>query len=147
MLVLAWSLGRVPLPRYDEQWDSFDVARKLGFLGERSATVLAGPSLRARAEIVHAANTYLTLHWRLREYSVSRARIDFASYVSQCIWGPLTLSELSIIDGDLGIRGERIDQVHEDRYQRTLSSARERHKAFNWLIGFGPGYSDVGTAT
>ena len=149
MLVLAWSLGRVELPRYDDydQYDSFDAANKLGFLAERSETVLARPLLRARAEIAHWANTYLTVHWRLRQHSIDRAPMDLADYVSQCVWGPLTLAEVELIDGDLGIRGERIDRVPYDWYYRTFSVTRERHQALNWLLGFGPAYSEVATDT
>jgi hypothetical protein len=67
--------------------------------------------------------------------------------VSHCAWGPLTLSDVSLIDGDLAIRGERIDRIPEDWYHRALSIARERHKAFNWLLGFDPVYSWVEAPT
>jgi hypothetical protein len=147
MVVLAWCLGRVPLPRYDESWNSLEVAKALGFLRERSATVLNAPSLRPHSEIQHGANTYLTVDWRLRQYSVYPEPIDFASYVSHCTWGPLTLSDISLIDGDLAIRGERIDRIPEDWYYQALSIARERHKAFNWLLGFDPVYSWVEAPT
>jgi hypothetical protein len=147
MVVLAWCLGRLQLPRYDEQYGSLQVAEALGFPRERSATVLAAPSLRPHPEIQHGANTYLTVDWRLRQYSVDPDPIDFANYVSHCTWGPLTLSDVSLIDGDLAIRGERIDRIPEDWYYRALSIARERHKAFNWLLGFDPVYSWVEAPT
>jgi hypothetical protein len=147
VVVLGWSIGRVPLPRYDEQWDSFEVAKALGFLRERSATALAAPTLRARAEIEQGANTYLTVRWRLRQYPLSRTPIDFASYVSQCKWGPLSLSEVTLVDGDLGIQGERLDRIPEDWYHRALSIAWERQRAFNWLLGFHQIYSRVETPT
>jgi Domain of unknown function (DUF4272) len=77
IVVLAWSLTCAGLPRYDETCDSQYVAKLLGFLRERSGTALARPSLRPLADIAHWANTYLTLHWRLRQYSISRDRIPF----------------------------------------------------------------------
>src|SRR5262249_42167535 len=120
MQVLAWSLGRARLPRYDELSYSIETASKLGFLRDRSESVLANPLVRPLSEIAHGANTYLTVHWRLRQYSISRCAIDFADYVSRCTWGPLTVSELDLIDDDLAIRGERIDRVPEDWYYETL---------------------------
>jgi hypothetical protein len=147
MHVLAWSLGRAELPRYDQQGGGYDVAAELGFLKERSRTVLASPSLKALPDIFHWTKTYLTIHWRLRQFSISREPIAFAQYVAQCTWGPLTLSEVNLIEGDLAIGDKRIDRISEDQYELMNSVARERHKAFNWLLGFEPVYSEVGTST
>jgi hypothetical protein len=147
MLVLAWSLGRTDLLSYDTQCDSSAVVAKLGFLAERCETVLAAPMLRERAEIEHWANTYLTLHWRLRQYRLNPEPIDFAAYAAACKWGPLTVAELSLIDDDLAIRGERIDRVDDDTRDRAYSAVQERHQAFNWLLGQTPVYSEVSTDT
>jgi len=144
---LAWSLGRAELPRYDEMCNSFDVAKRLGFLREGPNTALARPSLRPIADIAHWANTYLTLHWRLRQFSISHDRIPFADYVAWATWGPLTVAELDLIDGDLAVQGERIDRISRDQYDLATSIARERHQAFNWLLGFDPVYSLVRTPT
>ena len=132
---------------YDSQCDSSAVAAKLGFLAERPGTVLAAPTLRERAEIEHWANTYLTVHWRLRQYRLNPGPIDFAAYAAACKWGPLTIAELSLIGGDLAIRGERIDRVDDDTRDRTYGAAQERHQAFNWLLGQTPIYSEVSTDT
>jgi hypothetical protein len=147
MLVLAWSLGRADLLSYDNQCDSSAVAARLGFLAERPETVLAAPMLRERAEIEHWANTYLTLHWRLRQYRLDPGPIDLATYSDRCKWGPLIVAELDLIDGDLAIRGHRIDQVDDDSRDRTYSAVQERHHAFNWLLGTSPVYSQVSTDT
>lgn len=147
MHVLAWSLGRAELPRYDEQGGGYDVATELGFLKERPRTVLTHPSLKALPDIFHWTKTYLTVHWRLRQFSLSREPIDFAQYVAHCTWGPLTLSGVDLIEGDLSIGDQRIDRISEDQYQLMNSVARERHKAFNWLLGFEPVFSEVGTDT
>jgi hypothetical protein len=147
IVALAWSLGCAGLPRYDETCDSMYVARLLGFMRERSMTALARPSLRPSTEIAHWANTYLTLHWRLRQFSISKDRIPFADYVAWARWGPLTVAELDLIDGDLAVQGERIERLSEDRYHLSTSIARERHKAFNWLLGHHPIYSEVRTPT
>jgi hypothetical protein len=147
MVVLAWALGRAELPRYDQQCDPADVATKLGFLAERSATALAAPSLQAFEDIDELAGTYLAIHWRLREYQRAPGFIDFASYLPQWALGPVRPSELDLIDNDLGICGDRIDRAPESSYFPALSIARERHQAFNWLLGFAPVYSEVSTDT
>jgi hypothetical protein len=144
---LAWSLGRTELPHCDEMCDSFEVAKRLGFLREGPSTALARPSLRPPADIAHWANTYLTLHWRLKQFSISQDRIPFADYVAWATWGPLTVAELDLLDGDLAVQGERIDRISRDQYDRATSIARERHKAFNWLLGFVRIYSLVRTST
>ena len=62
-------------------------------------------------------------------------------------WAPLTVAELDLIDGDLAVQGERIERLSEDQYHMATSIARERHKAFNWLLGFDRIYSLVRTST
>jgi Domain of unknown function (DUF4272) len=147
MLVLAWSLGRAELVRYDEECNAAEVAGRLGFLSERSQTVLTNPLLRESAEIRRWRDTYLTIHWRLREYDLTPIPLDFPDVVAQFNWGPLRLGDLELIDGDLAICGRRIDRASEDDRDRTYSIALERHKAFNWLVGSAAVYSAVSTDT
>ncbi len=147
MLVLAWSLGRMELMRHDEPCDSAGVASELGFLQKRSDTVLERPSLREPALVQHWADTYLTIHWRLREYGINPGSIDFRDFVGRANWGPLTLADVPLVDGDLEIRGERIDRASEKTRHEMLSIAQERHQAFNWLLGIEPIYSLVPTDT
>jgi hypothetical protein len=147
MVVLAWALGRAELPRYDEPCVPSEVANELGFLAERSGTALAAPSLRAREDIEDLAGTYLAIHWRLVEYQLRRAFFDFAGFLPRWTLGPLRPSELDLIDRDLGIRGERIVRAPEESYYQTVSITQERHRAFDWLIGFEPVYSEVPTST
>jgi hypothetical protein len=147
MLVLAWALGRSELVRYDEKCEAPEVAGRLGFLRKRSQTVLANPTLRDSAEIRQWRDTYLTVHWRLRQYDIDPAPLDFPDVVSYFNWGPLRLDDLDLIDGDLAISGRRIDRAPEDDRERTRSIAMERQRAFNWLLGTAPLYSKVSTDT
>ena len=147
MVVLAWALRRAELPAYHEQCEPSDVANPLGFLDERESTLLAVPQLRPSAEIEHWADTYLTLHWRLRQFSIDSKTLDFVSYVASCKWGPLTLDELEVVGTDLAIGGVRVDAVSESEFQSTLSITQERHQAFNWLLGEESVYSQVTTDT
>jgi len=59
----------------------------------------------------------------------------------------LTLADVPLVDGDLEIRGERIDRASEKTRHEMLSIAQERHQAFNWLLGIEPIYLLVPTDT
>lgn len=147
MVVLGWALGLLALPAYDKECEPGDSANRLGFLGDRNSTPLAKPHLISAIDIEHWADAYLTLHWRLRQYSLKPETIDLESYVESCTWGPLSLAEIQIVDGDLAIAGGRLDRVAEPIFRKTLSIAQERHQALNWLIGEESTYSLVTTDT
>jgi hypothetical protein len=148
MLVLAWALRRSELVHYDEKCDAAEVADRLGFLRGLSQTALVNPALRDTADIRRWRDTYLTIHWRLRQYDIRPAPLDFPDVVSSSFnWGPLRLDELNLIDGDLAIRGRRIDRASEDDRERTRGIAAERQRAFNWLLGTALIYSEVSTDT
>jgi len=147
MVVLAWALKNAILPPVHQQCQPSDVANAMGFLDDRENTVLSTPQLRDAAEIEGWADTYLTLHWRLRQFSAKPSPMDFVSYVSTCAWGPLRLTELEIQGNDLAVEGVRIERVDPQVLRQTFSIAQERHQAFNWLLGLEPIYSAVTTDT
>ena len=147
MAVLAWALGSFPLPMFSKQCEPSEASNALGFLREREATVLSQPRLRDSNEIAIWEETYLTLHWRLRQFSNLREPIDFAAYVSSCNWGPLRLDQLELCEGDLAVGGVRLDRLDYAAFRSTLSIVQERHQAFNWLIGWDSVYSQVTTDT
>jgi hypothetical protein len=146
MVVLAWALGCAMLPPVHAECEPNDVANAMGFLDERENTPLHCPRLRDGAEIERWADTYLTLHWRLR-LSREPGPMDFVKYVSACTWGPLRVDELEIQDNDLAIKGVRIDRLDHLAHRHVLSITQERHQAFNWLLGLESVYSQVTTDT
>jgi hypothetical protein len=147
MLVLAWALNYAALPPFHVECEPADVANQLGFLDERSSTPLHSPRLRDWSEIEVWAETYLTLHWRLRQFSSRPEPMDFSKFVRGCTWGPPRLDHLEVLDGDLAVDGTRIDMVEEQDFRTTLSVTQERHQAFNWLLGFESRYSQITTDT
>ncbi len=147
MVVLAWVLGCASLPTFYTECEPSDVANAMGFLGDREATVLRRRELRDSGEISVAEETYLTLHWRLRQFSNEPSPMDLAAYVESCKWGPLRLDQLELCEGDLAVQGVRIDRLDYAAFRRTLSIVQERHRAFNWLIGWDSVYSQVTTDT
>ncbi len=90
------------------------------------------------AQIETWANTYLTLHGRLREFSLRPITIVFVDCVSKCKWASLHLDHLEIQDKDPAIGGVRLDKLEPHVFCRSLGITHERHTAFHWLLGFEP---------
>lgn len=144
--MLAWAVGHAELPDVMTQCDPREVAERLGLLRGPSGAMVRTRRVPA-ARIEAWANTYLTLHWRLREYSLRPVAIDFVTYARECGWGPLRIDHLPTVDLDLTIGGERIDACGKAAFHNALSIATERHQAFNWLLGDAEIYSEVTTDT
>jgi hypothetical protein len=87
---------------------------------------------------INNSDTYLTLHWRLRKFSLRPGTMDFVTYVSECQWARLLLDHLETRDRDLAIDGVRLDKLEDHAFRRMLSITQGRHTAFNWLLGFEP---------
>jgi len=147
LVVLAWALKWAELPRPQDQCDPSELANSLGFLDERRNTPLHNPALRPNEEIETWGDTYLTLHWRLRLITSYPGTMDFIEVVDKCEWGPLRIDQLEIVENDVAIDGVRIDKIDAKKHGELLSIARERHQAFNWLLGFERIYSRVNTDT
>lgn len=135
MAVLAWALGCAELPAVHVECQPMDITNGMGFLGERSETPLHFPQMREWAQIKTWANTYVTLHWRLREFSLRPITIDFVDYVSKGKWASLPLEHLEIQDKDLAIGGVRLDKLESHVFRRSLGITHERHTAFNLVAG------------
>jgi hypothetical protein len=52
-----------------------------------------------------------------------------------------------LVEGDLELRGERIDRAPEDVFSSAHSAAQERHQAANWLWEGPERYSEASVAT
>ncbi len=148
MLVLAWALGRHPIPPYDEAVVAADAAETLGLLKPRAETVLTNPVLRSSAELEEFSQDIFLLHWRLREFALRPRPIDFATLAKTAWFGSMSLARVRLIDGDLAIGIERIDKADESLIRLCSSIAIERHRAINWLVGGSSDiYSEVDTST
>jgi hypothetical protein len=147
MHVLAWALHCAKLHPVHIQCDPAEIANEMGFLGDRDRTPMQSPIMRKTVEIEKWADTYLTLHWRLRLLESDPGPKDFVSCVAACTWGPLRLDQLELVNNDIAIDGVLIDQLDFNKYRTILSIVQERHQAFNWLLGFEQLYSQVTTDT
>jgi len=147
MAALAWVLGFSELPQVHVQCEPSDTAKSLGFLEDIEDTAMHRPRLRDPNEIERRTDTYLTLHWRLRQLSFDPMPMDFVAYASACKWAAMRLDELEIIENDLAIDGVLIHKVKNKKYHEVCSITQERHQALNWLMGFEELYSQVTTDT
>ncbi|HSI10916.1 MAG TPA: DUF4272 domain-containing protein [Chthoniobacter sp.] len=148
LAVLAWALGKFELPLHDQLVDSDSLWDSLGFLDpDKSQALLDHASLRPRAELQKLKSRLFAAHWRMRDFRLNRGTIDFVKFAKDCRFGPLDISGLPIIGGDLGVRGVRIDQASTQDVAETHSSAQERHLAVNWLLDGPEQFSDASVAT
>lgn len=147
MAALAWALDCIELGLFFEQCDPAETAGKMGFLNSVAMTPLPSPFLRPAEQIAALADSYLTVHWRLREQTLRPRHMDFVEYVANCDWGALHLDGLEVVDGDLAVNGTPINQLEKSQFREALSITQERHQALNWLRGFEQVYSQVTTDT
>jgi hypothetical protein len=147
LAILAWALHYAALLPFHTICDPVEIAHSMGFFGDRGKTPLMAPRLRSADEIQYWAHTYLTLHWRLRQFSLKPGTMDFVAYASECNWTSMELTDLEIQDNDLAIRGVRIDRVDTATMREVVSITQERRIALDWLLGFEALYSDVTTDT
>lgn len=143
LVVLGWSLGRCRLPAYDDRADPYPIAQALGFREPRQDTVLGAPHLCSSEEIGSLADTYFSLHWRLRQFSLDHREMNFAEFARTAWFGPLPLTGLRLISDDLEIRGKSLPHTDEPDWREVMSIARERQQAANWLGGQEALYSQV----
>jgi hypothetical protein len=121
---------------------------ELGLLdGEAAKALLANPTLRTREELRTLRDQLFALHWRLRNFYLNPGVMDFATFAQTCSFGPLDLSGLPLVEGDLGLRGERIDRAPQEVFSSAHSTAQERQQAANWLWEGPELYSQANVAT
>lgn len=134
LVVLAWALRRSEIPPHDQLVILQPLWGSLGLLDVQAAmNLLAEPTLRSREEIGTLRNRLFALHWRMRNFHVNPGVMDFADFARTCWFGPLDLTGLPLVEGDLALGGERLDRTPEDEFSSAHSAAQERHQAANWL--------------
>jgi hypothetical protein len=147
LAVIAWALGCYDLPPYDQEAEASEAGNGLGFLEPRDKTVLAQPSLRPRSEIVQLKESLFSIHWRIREYLLRPASLDFAEFADTAWFGPLSLERVRLIDGDLALGEAPIFNYTPEEIQIYHSIVQERHRAANWLSGESLIYSETDMST
>jgi hypothetical protein len=147
--VMAWALGKAPLPPFDTRCQGAPVGSALGLFQHESREVLRAATLRDPSEIERQALTYEILSWRLQQFFEARQRVDLASRL-KATNGPHTIPHaiidgLALLDGDLAVDGAPLIEISEERLSEVSSIVRERYKAFRWLLGYEKNYAPVAT--
>jgi len=147
VVVLAWSLGLVELPRHDEFVQAKKLADLLGLLREDTRFVIDSAELRSELDLRAAADQMMAVHWRLREFELSPRPVDFAGMCRDSWFGSIDLSSLPIIEGDLAIAGQPITRADPATRNRAQIAIQHRHRAINWVCGHHPVFSKVDIST
>jgi len=148
LVVLAWALKRFEIPPHDEVVQLNPLWQSLGLLDAKAAAeFMAKPELRTRTEINTRRNQLFALHWRLRNFHIDPRPMDFAEFCGNVKFCIVDITGLPLVDGDLAIKGRRIDRADPDAFRAAFSAAQERHQAANWLRDGPKLYSDASVAT
>jgi AhpD family alkylhydroperoxidase len=148
LVVLAWALGRYELPRHDQTVPVDPLLRSLEIFNTVGAKeLLVNPRLRPREEIGKLRGRLFAVNWRLVNQRVNPGVIDFAEFARTCWFGPLDVSGLPLVDGDLALAGKRLDRASSELFGKASSIAVERHHAVNWLWEGPERYSDASEDT
>jgi hypothetical protein len=144
--VLLWALGRLGMQPYDL---AFDYDRLL-------AVALDGATMRPAEEIEHERQTARLWHWRAR---TSALRAEDAlllperwqSFDQLIAATAMRGHEQGFLPrplrGDFPAFGTVYRDLSEEQRLEADSIAWERHRALNWLCGFGHSWDDVPTDT
>jgi hypothetical protein len=147
LAVLAWALGRYDLPPYDVAVDPKAVTDELEFLQTSAASLAKTLALRSAEELSFGAERAFALHWRLRNFGLNGQAMNFEDFARTAWFGPLRIDGVALANNDLSIKGVPIVDTPSDQIQLATGIAMERHRAFNWLLGYDEIYSEVDTST
>jgi len=146
--ILAWALGKYPLPPHDARVDPFRVAETLGFLWDEAASFVRHAQLRGREQCNAYRHLVYAIHCRLREAEARPHRSDLGSWIQPVWLRALGLARNSpLVEGDLAIAGEPLHRVDAATIHGCEEIVRERHRAAIWLVGEDPGYWSLTTDT
>jgi hypothetical protein len=154
--VLAWALGRFELPPLDQLVECHFLWRSLGMLDvAASKSLLVDPTLRPLPELQALRRRLLAINWRLTNFYVRPTAMDFirvteesfGNYDRTAWFSPQEVAELPLVEGDLAIRGVRLDRTSPGEFSIARSIAYERHLAGNWLCEGPEKYSATDVST
>lgn len=134
--ILAWALGKYPLPPVDVHAEPFKVGDALGFLWEGAADHLRYAKLRGPSELNAYHGLAQAVATRLQESETRPVRSDFAASIAPAWLRTLGLYRNSpLIEGDLALGGQPL-HLADLEVRRTLAAvAEERARAAAWLVG------------
>jgi Domain of unknown function (DUF4272) len=154
--ILAWALARFELPPHDQLVECHSLWRSLGMPNVAACKgLLADPTLRALPELQALRRRLLAINWRLTNFYVRPTAMDFigvtetsfGNYDRTAWFSSQEVAQLPLVEGDLAIRGARLDRVSPDELSLARSIGHERHQAANWLCNGPEEYSATDVST
>lgn len=146
--VLAWALGQAELPPYDGLVEPGVLLRAVHILDANGAIgMIESASLRPAAELRRLRERMFAVHWRVTDFRLKRAAMNFEEFARIAWFGPLDLDGLRLVDGDLAVGAHPIAAARADAVSTVSSAALERHLAINWLVGDAEVYSRTDVST
>lgn len=148
--MLLWALGLLDrLPPIDQTFSPPEIGPIAGLPWPTGDDVplVRSPHLRPAAAVQRVERVLLAAHWRVRQFSLQPAAMDFASFAPTAWWGPLDLGDLDLVDGDLAVGGAPIAAADPDLVDLASSILTERRLAVSWLTGYDAAYSAGDTNT
>jgi hypothetical protein len=140
--VLAWWLGRLALPTFDQQVDAGSLVSCVRPWGEVLTPQAIPAAAHSAADLERLFTQLLTVHWRLTDQRINPRHADFAALVQGAWWGPLSLDGVDLSDGDLAVNGVRLIDADPEQVRLASSTVIERRLAVAWLRGEDPLYSE-----
>lgn len=142
--VLAWALGLMELPPYDDEVIMEDLVAVVSDLEDGTRK----PELRTLDELDTLSFQMLAIHWRLREFETDPKAMDFKAYAKRAWCGPMDLSLARLSgDNDLEVAGKTLAEADEESWTRASGIMHERRLATHWLLGHAAVYSENDTST
>ena len=146
--ILAWALGRFPLPKYDQKVDPYELTDSLAFLSEDAADIIKSAELRPRAELNACRELLYAIHCRLRQFFRDKQARSIAAWIEPQWLETLGVESPLGATGDLRIGNVEIAHAKNEDVRRYEEIVYERHRAAIWIVGEdGPLYSLVSVDT
>jgi hypothetical protein len=134
--ILAWALGKYPLPPMDVLVEPFKVGDALGFLWEGAVDLIRYAKLRSPAELSALHGLATAVSARLQEVEAHPVRPDFAAGIPAAWLRLLGLYRHSpLLHGDLALSGHPVHLVDPQQRRAVAEVAGERARAASWLLG------------
>jgi hypothetical protein len=147
LAVLAWALQRYEIPSHDVYDVPADIATALGFMSQDAKLLAKEASLLPYSKLKKYQDQAFAIHWRLREFGLKPAPMNFMRFAKEAWFGPLDIKLTQLVGNDLSIKGKAIADADSEDIRLCISSARERHRAINWLLDGDELFSEARTDT
>jgi hypothetical protein len=146
--ILAWALGRFPLPKNDQKVDPYELTDSLAFLSEDGADIIKTAELRPRHELSACRELLYAIHCRLRQFFRDKQARSIVAWIEPQWLDTLGIESPLGPTGDLHIGNVEIADASEEDVRGYEQAVYERHRAAIWIVGEeGPLYSLVSVDT